>query len=311
MAFERIEKNLTLLRSQTQISAEDLVDSMNRLLSDSEEFNKEHGISEFQAKEIEQYSLDLQDLLIMLNHTFSLHRDQLESLDDEYLRKIHKDSLKVQNDIDAKKPILEKLSSEKETRNGLITEAASLQGQIDQLERELAGLEDISLEDLKQKRDELKKKKDDLEGRQSEYKELNKDIGGLEAQLSKVKSDLKDLQGKKDTIIKDEAETGKLVEEYKAWIEDHGKNDSSIRTDYNEAKNAFAVITNAWTAIKQRDDFEEVINSLEDSALHEIKSFSDLDMWFDHMNKQLVIMLDSYRDMYNGVLLVINRGGTK
>ena len=311
MAFERIEENLTLLRSQTQISAEDLVDSMNRLLSDSEEFNKEHGISEFQAKKIEQYSLDLQDLLIMLNHTFSLHRDQLESLDDEYLRRIHNDSLKFQNDIDAKTPILKKLSRERETRDDLEKKAAALQGQIDQLGLELACLEDISLEDLEQKRDELKKKKDELEGRQSEYKELNKDIDNLKVQLSEVKSDLKDLQGKKDTIIKDEAKIRKLVEEYKAWIEDHGKNDPSIRTDYTEAKNAFAAITNAWTAIKQRNDFEEVINSLEDSALREIKSFSDLDMWFEHMNKQLVIMLDSYKDMYNGVLLVINGGGTK
>lgn len=310
MPFDTLQKNLTHLQSQEEIASEDIVDSMSRLLSDAEQYNLGRGHSDFRARNIEQYSLALQDLLLMLNRIFELHKKEFDRLGDDDLTEAYDESQKVIADIENKKTLLAELSEKKKAKEGLIAEAGRLNIQITALEHELSELGDVSIDDLKKKEAILQQKTSDLAELKQRLDSMTAEIITLESGLSEAIVEQTNLERRKGEIVEAEKKTADTIAAYKSWIKSHEKTDSENNTIFMEAINTFTAISNAWNSIKHREGISEVINNTVDCAPldAEIKSYSDLEAWFNRTSKQITTLADAYREMYSRVIDVIKQG---
>lgn len=313
MAFDTIKENIHLLQSQSEITAEDLVDSMNKMLDDAESFNSEHKVQEFRVNRIDRYSLVYQNLLVLLNHVFAMNKDKLDELEDDDLNQIHGESVQIQETIAEKKALLEKITIEVSSREKLIQEANKIQIKIDQIQEKLSRTENISIEELKRKEEDLNSILIEQKGRIQKRDDLDGAIDQASTSIIRLDHKIEDYQKKKQDLEEEEKSKNTTIKEYQDWIERHKRNVEGLNNEYEEAINKLNAIRNAWNSIRQRPDFAETLDfkkGVEDKDSG-IKSFSELDDWFGMKETQIDTSIDEYQQMYSNVLRILNEGGER
>ena len=304
MPFERVERNIRQLQAQSLVTAEDVVDSMSRLLMDAKDYNNSLGTVNFTVGNIENYALSLQNLLLELNYIFSEYAARLNALNDEDLNKVHANSEQALSEIKEKEAILHKLFAEKKLLEERTNEIIEKEEEISVLKSEIINGKKI----ISDRESELSQKKTECKGVKDRQEVLKGQLLEIEKSLNELEKNNEINEKLKVEALKKEDELKRIAKQYELWLETISKENASQNQQYAEANNCLQIITNGWRSLQESPDYmdflgEELANG---KLCKEFKTSSDLDNWFATMHQHIFVLLKVYAETYNNVIEIMN-----
>ena len=310
MAFNNVEANINHLKSQKEITADDVMDSLNRFFDDAESFNRERGINELPLRNIVQYSLSLQDILVSLSFVYEKNKNDLKKLRDEDLTEAIRDKDEMQKSIKDKTDILLKIKDAFDQKQEAEQRINKLQRDIDDLQEKLDRIKNISEAELIEKKKELEKEISVREKKQIEKSLLEENLKKEKISLDSVSHDVEKLEKEKRVMENNISDFEEKVKDLKDWIEVHtGQENDETISKITKYRNTLTEIKSAFSSAKSDPEFPEMIgSSIEDNQFGEsITSFKDLEAYFNDLSIQIERLIELYSTYYMKILNITNR----
>lgn len=303
--FEDIRANIELLEDQAQkqgsITTEQILESMCKLFEDSTAIK--HSV-----KNTSSFGYKLVNLLYYILPLYAQEKDELLKLNDDDVSEATASCETVANELEQIKPVLKALAEEKARLDELSTQYKAAEKQRSVLQKEVDRIGSISLDEIQSENAALEQKRNELLSRAEELKKIRSVLEEATRDCETLRGQQIENQKQREKAETEVANLEQSVAEYDKWKAAFALKKDDMLQRSTEATASYTAMQTAWSSIRTREDLPQVLSSFEgfSSFNADIKSFNDLERWFDDVGAGIEQAIDTYTKMYRKLLELKN-----
>lgn len=319
--FERIDGKLKSLTKKPEgdLTLNDLFESVKQLAEDFQINRNRVGdrsiyyVEESTAKD---FFADLSYVMSLVLSSFEKHKDLLPDATEKTIKNCEERSGKIASirpkiaDIDELVKKERELSEEYDTLKKKKGRADELQTSIERIEKDIAKLDKVSIEDLESRLDDLRKriksKADSIETPISEIESLMADcVSSIGVDIEQKLATIKSNTAERERLVQLQQDYEKQLREYEEWKQKYIDEHSGVRR-IEELQNKLTAIANAWSTSRQLQEPIEAAIEQKAPGL-DVSSYKELSEWFEKEEASLKERVDKLLARYQSILNIINQ----
>ena len=296
--FEDTRANIVLLeKNEENITMEQLIDTICRLFDDASGKNRK-------VKDIIKYGYALVELYYRLLPAYNMIGNKLLELKDDDVTDVKSKIDEIETKFCKVRPLLESLNREKIELEKKEKEYNSEIEKKDRLEKRIAELKNISIEEIKNKNSELEDELRKKEENNTEFEHVELELNRIKTEKEKLEGIIKKYEDERIDIEKEVADLNESIADYENWKKEIDRTIENNKEIAEESINKLTLIRNACRSIESREDIAARVEELSifASTNTEFKTFSDILNWMEGAGNDIESALDIYAEMYKHIL---------